>query len=346
LKEDAERIEALERESSRPLTKKDKKAVLFDYLGVKRLNAETVTERPSELMMLKEVIGAVADFKNFRVPDASKPAHYTCEWGAREDGMLLVGIHRHGYGAWVQIRDDVDLGLGGKLFLEEHRVDKKEERIKGEEKVAKAPGAVHLVRRADYLLSVLKAKYSDNQAAKRAVENHHRNNKKMEGRNESLVSRNGHRRSDTRGSVSASPAPQAKKIHRHSEHSHDRERDRAHSHSRVDHRPRSGEGSKPDLKRKHSAADEHERHSKHRKSENGHMKAKAGQDSMLKVIFRPIRESLKRIQQATKANIKSQKERAAVMKDELVTIGKFIDGLMPDDGQDKEESSGLRTEFW
>jgi chromodomain-helicase-DNA-binding protein 1 len=346
LREDAERIEALERASNKPLTKKDKKAVLFDHLGVKRLNAETVVDRPGEMRMLKEVIGAVSDFRNFRVPDASKAAHYTCEWGAREDGMLLVGIHRHGYGAWVQIRDDPDLSLKEKFFLEEHRVDKKEERNKGDEKVAKAPGAVHLVRRADYLLSVLKAKYSDNQAAKRAVENHHRNNKKNE--------RNGHRRTDTRGSVSASPAPQARKAHRQPEHGHDRDRDRAHSHGhnhsdRPDHRRPSGEGSKPDLKRKHSGADDdrhHDRHSKHRKSENGHAKPKNGQDSMLKVIFRPIKESLKRIQAATKSNIKSQKERAAVMKNELVTIGKFIDGLNADDGQDNEEASSLRGEFW
>jgi chromodomain-helicase-DNA-binding protein 1 len=344
LKADAERIATMERESNKPLTKKDKKAVLFDFLGVKRLNAETVMERPGEMRMLKEVIGNVSDFKNFRVPDASKAAHYSCEWGAREDGMLLVGIHRHGYGAWVQIRDDPDLGLTEKFFLEEHRVDKKEERIKGDEKVAKAPGAVHLVRRADYLLSVLKAKYSDNQAAKRAVENHHRNNKKHE--------RNGHRRSDTRGSVSASPAPQSKK--RQPEHSHDRDRDRAHSHGHnhsalADHRRQSGEGSKPDLKRKHSGADDdrhHDRHSKHRKSENGHAKPKNGQDSMLKVIFRPIKDSLKRIQSATKTNIKSQKERAAVMKNELVTIGQFIDGLNTDEDQDKEQAQSLRGEFW
>lgn len=44
--------------------------------------------------------------------------------------------------------------------LEEHRVNKKEERNRGDEKAAQAPGAVHLVRGADYLLSVLKAKYS------------------------------------------------------------------------------------------------------------------------------------------------------------------------------------------
>jgi chromodomain-helicase-DNA-binding protein 1 len=343
LKEDAARIEAMERETNKPLTKKDKKAVLFDYLGVKRLNAETVLERPGEMRMLKEVIGSVADYKNFRVPDASKAAHYSCEWGAREDGMLLVGIHRHGYGAWVQIRDDPDLGLQDKFFLEEHRVDKKEERNKGDEKVAKAPGAVHLVRRSDYLLSVLKAKYSDNQAAKRAVENHHRNNKKHE--------RNGHRRSETRGSVSASPAPQFKKNHRQPEHhGHDRERDRSHKHGEhrgMDPRRHSTEdstSSRPELKRKHSGRDDdrhHDRHQKQRKSENGHSKPTHQHESMMKVIFKPIKDSLKRVQSATKTNIKSQKERANVMKQELVTIGDFIQSLSQD-----EESEELRPSFW
>ncbi|KAG4415896.1 hypothetical protein IFR04_010971 [Cadophora malorum] len=333
LKEDTARIEAMERETNKPLTKKDKKAVLFDFLGVKRLNAETVIERPGEMMMLKEIINATSDFKNFRVPDASKAAHYSCEWGAREDGMLLVGIHRHGYGAWVQIRDDTDLGLKDKFFLEEHRVDKKEERNKGEEKVAKAPGAVHLVRRADYLLSVLKAKYSDNQAAKRAVENHHRNNKKHDRIN-------GHRRSDTRGSVSASPAPSARKPHRVPESHHSRDRDRD-----IDSR-RYGDSStpKPDLKRKHSAPDDsrhHDRHSKPRKSENGHSKSVEEQDSMLRMIFKPIRDSLKRVQSATKDRINSQKERASVMKAELIVIGNFIENLARE-----EEGKNLKQSFW
>jgi chromodomain-helicase-DNA-binding protein 1 len=348
LKEDAARIEAMERESSKPLTKKDRKAVLFDFLGVKRLNAETVLERPSEMRMLKNVIENVSDFKNFRVPDASKAAHYSCEWGAREDGMLLVGINRHGYGAWSQIRDDHDLGLKDKLFLEEHRVALKEERSKGDEKVAKAPGAVHLVRRADYLLSVLKAKHSNDEAAKRAVENHHRNNKRLDRSN-------GHRRSETRGdSVSASPAPQFKKGHRQTEHhSHDRERDRVHGHGYNDHRstePRrhgaeDNGNSKLELKRKQSRPEEddhQDRHTKQRKAENGHPPLAHQNNSLMKLIFKPIKDSLKRVQAATKTNIKSQKERANIMKNELVIIGNFIESL----SQDEDSKEELRPGFW
>ncbi|KHJ33038.1 putative chromodomain helicase [Erysiphe necator] len=322
LKEDAARIEAMERENKKPLTKKDKKAVLFDFLGVKRLNAETVVERPGEMRMLRDIITSISDFRNFRVPDASKAANYTCEWGAREDGMLLIGIHRHGYGAWVQIRDDPDLGLGDKFFLEEHRVDKKEERIKGDEKVAKAPGAVHLVRRADYLLSVLKAKYYDNQAAKRAVENHHRNNKKHDRAN-------GHRRQDTRGSISASPAPNSRKS-RISDPYQGRERDIGHRNGNQDVGHRYS-----DSKKKHGDFDHIQ---KSRYSESSSSKPN---DPMMRLLLKPIKDSLKRLQAATTINIKSQKERANVMKIELVTIGNFIETLAQE-----EEGAALRQSFW
>ncbi|RDL41942.1 uncharacterized protein BP5553_01921 [Venustampulla echinocandica] len=336
LKDEIARIEAMERETNKPLTKKDKKAVLFDFLGVKRLNAETVMERPGEMRMLRDLITSLSDYKNFRVPDASKAAHYSCPWGAREDGMLLVGIHRHGYGAWVQIRDDPDLGLTDKFFLEEHRVDKKEERNKGEEKVAKAPGAVHLVRRADYLLSVLKAKNSDNQAARRAVENHHRNNKKQDRVN-------GHRRSETRGSISASPAPQSKKNYRQAEsrdRDRDRDRDRAHSHGH-------GHGDKRDLKRKHSVPGDdrpNDRYSKHRRPESSRSKSSNVEDPMMREVFKPVRESLKKMQLATKDRINSQKERATILKGELVTLGNFIMSELkkPIPG----DVDALRIRFW
>jgi chromodomain-helicase-DNA-binding protein 1 len=179
-----DKIKALEAEGSPP-AKKDKKAILFDYKGVKRLNAETLLERPVEMRMIRDVVASAPDYKNFRVPEATKGAQYTSPWGAREDGMLCVGIARHGYGAWVPIRDDPDLGMADKFYLEEHQVAQKEERTKAvlqgvEAKAVRSPGAVHLVRRANYLLTVLKEKTSHgaNEAAKRAIENHHRNNKR------------------------------------------------------------------------------------------------------------------------------------------------------------------------
>jgi len=96
------------------------------------------------------------------------------------------------------------------------------------------------------------------------------------------------------------------------------------------------------LKRKHSAPDDERRkeHKQARKSENGHSRSHHEQDSMMKVIFRPIKDSLKRVQLATKDRIKSQKERANVMKVELVTIGNFIESLSQEDGKE------LRDNFW
>ncbi|EEY18333.1 chromodomain helicase hrp3 [Verticillium alfalfae VaMs.102] len=209
------RLEEDERKLGKSLTKKDKKAVLIDFGEVRKMNAETAIERPKQLRLLRQVLRKNNDDKSFRLPDASKAAHYSCEWGAREDGMLLVGIDRYGFGAWTQIRDDAGLDLQDKFFLEEHRVEKKEERNKASEKSINSPGAVHLVRRSEYLLSVLQSKHSTDAATLKAVENHHRNNKKH---------LNGGRRSEL-GSAAASPAPHLSK--KNSSH-RDRERERDH----------------------------------------------------------------------------------------------------------------------
>ncbi|KAF3929272.1 hypothetical protein AA313_de0206808 [Arthrobotrys entomopaga] len=138
------------------ITRKDKKAILFEYKGVKDINAEKVTQIPDFLRVLRTIISACPNPLEFRIATAKvKTEKWSCEWGAKEDGMLCVGIDRHGYKNWVPIRDDPDLGLKDKMFLEEHRVDKKAERVKGG--AAKlSPGAEHLSRRANYLLGILK----------------------------------------------------------------------------------------------------------------------------------------------------------------------------------------------
>lgn len=258
VKAEQTRLKNLESEGNRTLTKKDKKAILFNFKEVKKLNAETIIDRPVEMRILKEAVDATSDWRNFRIPDAIKPASYSCPWGAREDGMLMVGIARHGYGAWVPIRDDPDLGMSDKFFLEEHRVDKKEERSKAEEKNAKSPGAVHLVRRANYLLTVLKDKTGVDPNAKRLMENHHRNNKKHH--------LSAARRVDKASSVSASPAPsgQARKVvSRESE----RPAHRAHSigESRQSERPESRQHDKGSQEPRHRQSDHYRPSDAHRK---------------------------------------------------------------------------------
>lgn len=144
------------RSTEDPTGKKEKKAILFDYKGTRKLNAETIVIRPIELKILRKFVEKSGpNLATFRVHDVKSVHNWSCDWGAREDGMLCVGIVKHGYGAWSAIRDDPDLGMHDKFFLEEHRVEKKEERGKAETGV-KSPGAVHLVRRADYLMGVLK----------------------------------------------------------------------------------------------------------------------------------------------------------------------------------------------
>jgi len=329
LKDDEDRIRAIERETQKPITKKDKKAILFDYKGVKRLNAETLTERPIEMRMLREIIGTSSEWRNFRVPEATKPAHYTAPWGAREDGMLCVGIKRHGYGAWTAIKEDEELGMSDKFFLEEHRVGVKEERDKADDKNIKSPGAVHLVRRANYLLSVLKDKASNgtNMAAKRALENHHRNNKK----NQSYA-----RLHERAGSASGSPAPgRIGKLQRE-----DSQRHRQVERTSVDRR--TGAGSPKQHHRKPNGDDDR---LKHRRSEDrkvpkvGSPATNGGDsgstDERMKRLFRPIQDHLVNVNKATRANIPDDTKRLKVIKNHVLKIGSHIKGLVQN-GSPKE----------
>jgi chromodomain-helicase-DNA-binding protein 1 len=173
------RVQAVEDErlGKKALTKKEKKAILAELHGVKRINCETFLERASDMHMIRELVSNAADIRAFRIKDANKPATYSCEWGTREDGMLIVGMARHGFGGWAAIKADSELGMGDKFFLEENRAENKKQRA--EEKNTKSPGAVHLVRRANYLLSVLRDKLSNgtDPEARKTVENHHRSKK-------------------------------------------------------------------------------------------------------------------------------------------------------------------------
>ncbi|KAL4879527.1 SNF2 family N-terminal domain-containing protein [Aspergillus karnatakaensis] len=334
VREDVERMEALEN-AGKVLTKKERKAVLFDLHGVKRLNAYTIVERPTEMRLLKEATLAVPDFRNFRVPEATKAPDYSCPWGAREDGMLCVGISRHGYGAWTQIRDDTDLGLGDKFFLEEHRVERKTERLNADDKTTKSPGAVHLVRRADYLLSILRDKASNgsNAVAKRAVENHHRNARKSGSRPQASAS------------VSASPAPS---LQRKGHREHERARQRSHTHGGResverhhtpgrDSRPRSVQG-----ERRHRPSDASSEDVRRRKnSENGHS---ASKEDISRRFFKPIREDLKKVANVTKDNFQNKAERASELRRLLNKIGDFINSNLR--GENSVSLSSLETRLW
>lgn len=139
------------------IRRKEKRAILFEYNGVRGINAELVIQRPEDMNLICEFVPE-EDQLSWTIPKHVKTVHgWNCEWTALEDSRLLVGVKKHGYGAWTNIRDDPTLGMGNKMFLEEHRAEKKQQRDNAGEKVlAKMPGAVHLGRRVDYLISVIK----------------------------------------------------------------------------------------------------------------------------------------------------------------------------------------------
>jgi chromodomain-helicase-DNA-binding protein 1 len=54
--------------------------------------------------------------ENFRisVPIKAAPPNWG-KWGPKEDAMLLLGVHRHGFGNWQAIQQDKSLGLSKKI---------------------------------------------------------------------------------------------------------------------------------------------------------------------------------------------------------------------------------------
>ena len=356
LREDEER-------AGKPLAKKDKKAVLVDFGEVRKVNAETVVERPPQLRLLRRVLGEHADFTTFRLPDATKSAAYSCDWGAREDGMLLVGIDKYGFGAWTQIRDDPDLQMQEKFFLEEHRVDKKEERRKTDDKGIQSPGAVHLVRRSEYLLSVLMAKYSNDANAKKAVENHHRSKKLLT---------NGARRGDP-SSVSASPAPaMSKKSSQHRDRDHHRSYSNANDRGTPrpdkrkyndDHDDRSAKHRRVEVDAKHEKKSKDkekpkmdpetmERYKRDRQKavERFHELAKLRDDEidntdnaqLVWSVLRPLKPNMERIMYS-KEQVPAAKERAKILGEEIRAFGNFLKGLRAQNATDLES---LEPQFW
>ncbi|KAI1960972.1 ATP-dependent DNA helicase Hrp3 [Ophidiomyces ophidiicola] len=327
-----EELRALEREG-KTFTKKERKAVLFNYNGVKRLNAETIVERPIEMRLLKQATSGISDPKSFRLPEATKAADYSCTWGAREDGMLCIGIARHGYGAWTQIRDDADLGLADKFFLEEHRADRKNELSRNGEGM-KSPGAVHLVRRADYLLSVLREKSSNgnNAATKKTVENHQRLNKKH------TFSRH-----QTSGSVSASPAPSAHRKRRESDSLRHRVHGRGGRGSDRQHTPATAESRKlssevDKSRHRHSNSDAHSR----RRSYD-QVNSIPDKENTLKLVFKPIRDNLRQISQCNKESIPDKVQRAKELRRLLSSVGGFIHKTLEGEEETREL---LETRLW
>lgn len=114
------------------------------------------------------VLSGVKDLKNWKMPmdNVKSTQNWSVPWGNSDDEALLTGIWKHGFGSWEEIQSDESLGLKGKFFLEATKGKDKQDTPTpttveaGEKskkpKKASTPGAIHLVRRGDYLLLTLR----------------------------------------------------------------------------------------------------------------------------------------------------------------------------------------------
>ncbi|KAF8210536.1 transcription regulator [Mycena galopus ATCC 62051] len=138
--------------SGEPLTNAQKsKAVLVTCRNVSNINAETVISRHRDLRILYNILSEVDNPYTWQIPlENIRPTlNWSGRWGPQDDSMLLVGAFLYGFGNWEAMAKDPKLGLDGKFFLEEGK--------KGEDAANKPiPNAIHLVRRGDFLLGILR----------------------------------------------------------------------------------------------------------------------------------------------------------------------------------------------
>jgi chromodomain-helicase-DNA-binding protein 1 len=141
-------------EEGEVLTNAEKsKAVLVTFRNVGNINAETVISRAHDLKILFEHLQPLSqeELYSWALPvDNVRPTlNWAGRWTHHEDSMLLVGAYIYGFGNWETIAKDPKLGLDGKFFLEEGK--------KGDDSASRPiPNAIHLVRRGDYLLGLLR----------------------------------------------------------------------------------------------------------------------------------------------------------------------------------------------
>ena len=179
-------IDISKQEKDNPLSRlaakrREKKVAFFEYMGVKSLNAETFVNRAQDLKILKDHMNRYfkEDPLKFTFGNKKNPKpvqNWSCNWNKEDDEKLLVGVYKYGYGAWSQIRDDPFLGLSDKIFLNDSQnivKNKTKETKKSSDaedssivhvkrgkgitgSSKKVPGSIHLGRRTDYLITLLR----------------------------------------------------------------------------------------------------------------------------------------------------------------------------------------------
>lgn len=304
------------------LKRKEKKAILFDYHGVKSMNADLILQRPEDMRIVREKVPEKNNLE-YRLPHKLKPVvGWACEWTDAEDGKLLVGVRKHGYGAWQLIRDDPSLGMGDKMFLEEHRVEKKQERGSSEKKIGpKMPGSVHLGRRIDYLISVLKGdeENGDGQSTRQGSEEAKKRSKKSKAKSETPVS--------------SANGNNTKHSHQNSSGHHHGEKGSQKPSSSGRERSSSGQSRK-------SMGNNHPKVKK--EEEEDYSDYASMDEDECKTTLRPVRHSLRRLKQGN--NGMDRQEFALLLKKDLITIGDFIEQKVKESPSTKQEK--VRKHLW
>lgn len=302
------------------LKKMEKKAILFEFRGVKGVNGELVLNRPVEMQLLREKVPQ--NEPGWLFPANLKPVNdWSVPWTNKEDSELLVGVRRYGYGAWSLIRDDPTLKLSDKMFLDtkdEERAAKAgieeaagnkpggpaEQQGKGKKK-ALSPSSVHLSRRVDYLLSVLQGGTD---------EAHQRPAKPAKPARKRKVEKE----------KDSSPAPRPKKSKKEKDPKQSANSSRASA---------SSKSSKANASPPPSASDG----------------AEAEYDSMdegeCRKTMKPVETTLHHLKRGREKNI-DRKQYSTELKHDLIAIGDFIQQHYNSDSRRKKHLWSYMRQFW
>lgn len=301
--------------------RKEKKAILFDFMGVKNVNAELILSRPTDMELIRKTVPNENPL-SWRLQRQVKPVHaWNCTWDIKEDSMLLLGVKKYGYGAWTNIRDDPVLGMSNKMFLEENRVEKKQARdansAEDKKVMPKMPGSVHLGRRVDYLITALQ----DESAAVTPTNN---NGNSSRRKKESLPA------------VKAEPAT-------HSPSVNEKQPRRSSSHTVS---PKASAASPPAPSKAHKKPHHRDGQSTPQVDEEDDdtVEYASMDEASCKDILHPVRHSLRHLKRGNKGL--AREEFLTILKRELVTVGNFIDETVEKDPGAAEKKDKLRRHLW
>ncbi|KAK5673170.1 hypothetical protein BDV3_005404 [Batrachochytrium dendrobatidis] len=118
------------------------KVIAATYNGVTGINAGQLIQRVSDMTCLSKRLEKQV-LNQFRITWTPKStSNWATSWGVKDDAMLLVGVYKHGFGAWSAMQADPELPFASKFFLDNSDAKK-------------LPKGLHLIRRAEYLLKLL-----------------------------------------------------------------------------------------------------------------------------------------------------------------------------------------------